>query len=161
MKKIKAAGYAIKYDVPDSEGTIYRKGCLDNVNLSEVKLIDGKSNPISTVEAESLSVEVDNKGLKFTTFLSSRLTYGRDAIENIRVGNTLGVEVFADTETVMKQGVKYVTRVVKVRGIIITSPPNGKYSSIKLIDDSKGLSEMTDDEYASEKEKLKIELELI
>ena len=84
-----------------------------------------------------------------------------DTAENIRVGNTLGVEVFADTETVIRAGIKYVTRVVKVRGIIITSAANGKYSSIKLIDDSKGLSEMTNDEYASEKEKLKLELELI
>lgn len=158
---MKATGYAILYDVPDSEGTIYEKGCLDNVNLSEVKLTDTKSNPISTTATDSLSLAVDNKGLKFTTFLSSGLTYSRDALENIRVGNTLGVEVFADTETVIRAGIKYVTRVVKVRGIIITSAANGKYSSIKLIDDSKGLSEMTDDEYASEREKLKLELELM
>lgn len=158
---MKASGYAILYDVPDSEGTIYEEGCLDNVDLSSVKVTDGKNNPISTVEAESLSVEVDGKGLKFTTFLSNGLTYSRDVLENIRVGNTLGVEVFADTETVIRAGIKYVTRVVRLRGIIITSAANGKYSSIKLIDDSKGLSEMTDDEYASEREKLKLELELM
>ena len=158
---MKATGYAILYDVPDSEGTIYEKGCLDNVNLSEVKLTDTKSNPISTTATDSLSLAVDNKGLKFTTFLSNGLTYSRDALENIRVGNTLGVEVFADTETVIRAGIKYVTRVAKVRGIIITSAANGKYSSIKLIDDSNGLSEMTDDEYASEREKLKLELELM
>lgn len=158
---MKASGYAILYDVPDSEGTIYEKGCLDNVDLSSVKVTDGKNNPISTVEAESLSVEVDEKGLKFTTFLSNGLTYGRDVLENIRVGNTLGVEVYADTETVIREGVKYVTRVLKVRGIIITSAANGKYSSIELIDDSKGLSEMTNNEYTSEKEKLKLELELM
>ena len=39
---MKATGYAILYDVPDSEGTIYEKGCLDNVDLSSVKVTDGK-----------------------------------------------------------------------------------------------------------------------
>jgi len=153
----KATGYAIIYGVPDSEGIIYDKGCLDNVDLSEVKATDSKSNPISTTKHQSLKLEVDNKGLKFTTYLPDGLTYSRDAIENIRNGNTLGVEIYADR---VATGL-HVTKVKRVRGIIITPSATGKYSSIKLVADAKGLHEMNDVEYMKEKEKLKLELELM
>lgn len=158
---MKAEGYALIYDQVDKEGLIYDKGCLEGADFSEVKMTDYKNRPFSSTTPKTLELTIDEKGLKFITDLPMGLTYGKDMIENIRNGNVVGVDLFADTEEVLRGGRTHVTKIKKLRGIIISTAADGRASSIKLVSGPPGLHEMSDKEYSLEKEKLKLQLELM
>lgn len=158
---MRAEGYAVIYGKTNKSREVYDRGCLDGVDISEVKITDHNNNPISSTLARTLQLSIDSTGLKFITDIPQELTYGRDTSESIRNGNILGVHLFADMDVVQKGNTTHITKIRTIKGIIVTSSADGISSNVSLMESSKLFHKMSDSEYADEKEKLKLILELI
>ncbi|MFD2830353.1 HK97 family phage prohead protease [Corticicoccus populi] len=154
---VKAAGYGIIYGAPDAEGKIFDSGCFDDADMRDTRFLVEKVDPISNVAFGTAKLMLDEKGIKYITDLPQTLTGGRDVAESIRNGNFMGVDVHANIQTRIVDGVKHVTKVERLLGFRFNSNSNGTYSSAYLIDDDN----LTVEELHERKRKLKLELELL
>lgn len=62
---------------------------LDDVDLSHVVMLDQHdySKPLASVEAGTLKLDVDDKGLHFTANLDPSVSYANDTFNNVKNGN--------------------------------------------------------------------------
>lgn len=62
---------------------------LDDVDLSHVVMLDQHdySKPLASVEAGTLELDVDDKGLHFTADLDPSVSYANDTFNNVKNGN--------------------------------------------------------------------------
>ncbi len=89
---VEIVGYIAKFDSP----TELWEGYWEQINRDAFKdtISDGHnifllyhhdwSKPLSSTKTGTLSLEVDNIGLRFTATINSNLTYGKDVIELIK-----------------------------------------------------------------------------
>lgn len=137
-------GYPIVFGKPSNDiGFIeyIDKGALDDVDLSEVFLVyaHDPNQPLARVDAGTLKLKVDSKGLYFEATLPNT-TLANDVLENIRVGNIKGMSfLFTTKEDTWefsndpgKPDIRHVTKIDQVFEITITPLPAYADTSIAI-----------------------------
>lgn len=86
-------GYALLFNQPSKDlggfVEVIDPKALDNVDLSKVVMLDQHdySKPLASVEAGTLKLDVDNKGLHFVAQLDDNVSYAKDTLNNVKNGN--------------------------------------------------------------------------
>lgn len=90
-------GYALLFNQPSkplgADGQqfveIIDPKALDDVDLSKVVMLDQHdySKPLASVEAGTLKLDVDDKGLHFVATLDPSVSYANDTLSNVKNGN--------------------------------------------------------------------------
>lgn len=138
------SGYAIMFDKPSQDlgGFIeyIDNGALKDVNFDGVYLVyaHDMNQPLARVDAGTLKLKVDDKGLFFKATLPNT-TVANDVLENIRVGNIKGMSFAfttkADKWTFGKNGspdIRHVTVIDEVFEVTITPLPAYQDTSIAI-----------------------------
>lgn len=96
-------GYAIVFGQPSKDlggfKEVIDKGALDNVDLSDVYLVNNHdlSQVLASTKAGTLTLETDDKGLKFEAQLPNTTT-ANDTYENVKDGNVSSMSFTFITE---------------------------------------------------------------
>lgn len=116
-------GYALLFNQPSNDLggfiEVIDPKALDNVDLSKVVMLDQHdySKPLASVEAGTLTLVVDAKGLHFTAQLDPSVTYANDTYNNVKNGNINSMSFRFDiddgTDSWTKDDTGQVTRTVK------------------------------------------------
>ena len=86
-------GYALLFNQPSKDlggfTEVIDPKALDNVDLSKVIMLDQHdySKPLASVEAGTLKLDVDDKGLHFVATLDPSVSYASDTYNNVKNGN--------------------------------------------------------------------------
>lgn len=86
-------GYALLFNQPSKDlggfVEVIDPKALDNVDLSKVVMLDQHdySKPLASVEAGTLKLDVDDKGLHFVAQLDDNVSYAKDTLNNVKNGN--------------------------------------------------------------------------
>ncbi|WP_367341782.1 phage major capsid protein [Limosilactobacillus sp.] len=86
-------GYALMFNQPSKDlggfVEVIDPHALDNVDLSKVVMLDQHdySKPLASVEAGTLKLDVDDKGLHFVAQLDPSVSYANDTFNNVKNGN--------------------------------------------------------------------------
>lgn len=86
-------GYALLFNQPSKDlggfVEVIDPKALDNVDLSKVVMLDQHdySKPLASVEAGTLKLDIDDKGLHFTATLDPTVSYAKDTLNNVKNGN--------------------------------------------------------------------------
>lgn len=91
--QLQIEGYALVFNEPskvlDDFTEIIQPQALNDVDLSEVLLLADHdySKPLASVKADTLQLDIDDKGLHFVAQLDDQVSYAKDVLENIKNGN--------------------------------------------------------------------------
>ena len=86
-------GYALLFNQPSKDlggfVEVIDPKALDNVDLSKVVMLDQHdfSKPLASVQAGTLKLNVDEKGLHFTAQIDDSVSYAKDTLSNVKNGN--------------------------------------------------------------------------
>lgn len=92
-KPSQVEGYALLFNQPSKDlggfVEVIDPSALDNVDLSKVIMLDQHdySKPLASVEAGTLKLDVDDKGLHFVATLDPSVSYANDTFNNVKNGN--------------------------------------------------------------------------
>lgn len=92
-KSNQVEGYALLFNQPSKDlggfVEVIDPKALDNVDLSKVVMLDQHdySKPLASVEAGTLKLDVDDKGLHFVATLDPSVSYASDTLNNVKNGN--------------------------------------------------------------------------
>ncbi|GAJ27543.1 prophage Lp3 protein 18 [Liquorilactobacillus sucicola DSM 21376 = JCM 15457] len=91
--QLQIEGYAIVFNEPskvlDDFTEIIQAQALNGVDLSEALLLADHdySKPLASVKANTLQLDIDDKGLHFVAQLDEQVSYAKDVFQNIQNGN--------------------------------------------------------------------------
>lgn len=86
-------GYALLFNQPSKDlggfVEVIDPKALDDVDLSKVIMLDQHdySKPLASVEAGTLKLDVDDKGLHFVATIDPSVSYANDTLNNVKNGN--------------------------------------------------------------------------
>lgn len=122
-KSNQVEGYALLFNQPSKDlggfTEVIDPKALDNVDLSKVVMLDQHdySKPLASVEAGTLKLDVDNKGLHFMATIDPSVSYANDTLNNVKNGNINSMSFRFDiddgSDTWSKDDNGKVTRTVK------------------------------------------------
>lgn len=97
-------GYALRFNSPSKDLggfiEVIDPKALDNVDLSNVIMLNQHdySQPLASVKAGTLKLDVDNKGLHFVATLDDSVSYANDTFNNIQNGNVSSMSFRFDVD---------------------------------------------------------------
>ena len=87
------SGYALKFGTESKDlggfVEVIDPQALEGVDLDNVILLDQHdySKPLASVKAGTLTLEVDDQGLKFEATIDDSISYAKDLLANVKNGN--------------------------------------------------------------------------
>lgn len=97
-------GYALLFNQPSKDlggfVEVIDPKALDDVDLSNVVMLDQHdyTKPLASVEAGSLQLNVDDKGLYFKATIDPAVSYANDTLNNVKNGNINSMSFRFDTD---------------------------------------------------------------
>ncbi|WP_444965372.1 phage major capsid protein (plasmid) [Pediococcus pentosaceus] len=126
--KLHISGYALKFDTPSKDlggfVEVLDKDSLSDIELDGIKLLNNHDfSQVLASSPETMTLTVDNTGLKFEADLDPEVSFAKDVYQNVKNGNLdkCSFGFATDQDVFTKEGEQVVRHIKKINSLFDVS----------------------------------------